>query len=103
LVANLYSARFDVHQGVCSGFLCVSLLAHRAGASAEHQKAIAQAAATAATAGAKATATEAAARLVTNLASLPGGACAQPQRQGQGQRQQVWMCQQKMQLAKRKR
>ena len=42
LVANLYSAAFDVHQGACSGILCARLLAHHATGSAAQQQQIAQ-------------------------------------------------------------
>lgn len=42
LVANLYSAKFDVHQGACSGILCARLLAHHAPASAAEQQQIAK-------------------------------------------------------------
>ena len=43
LIQNHYSARFDVHQGSCSGILCARILHHHRRASREHQKRISEA------------------------------------------------------------
>lgn len=41
LVQNMYAAKYDVHQGSCSGVLCARILAHHADASKEAQDRIA--------------------------------------------------------------
>ena len=62
----MYSARYDVHQGSCSGVLCARILAHHHEASKEAQSRIAAVLGGAGTA-------KSAARLVTELvATLPG-------------------------------
>eukprot|EP00562_Extubocellulus_spinifer_P001420 CAMPEP_0178483550 /NCGR_PEP_ID=MMETSP0696-20121128/7294_1 /TAXON_ID=265572 /ORGANISM="Extubocellulus spinifer, Strain CCMP396" /LENGTH=432 /DNA_ID=CAMNT_0020111075 /DNA_START=42 /DNA_END=1341 /DNA_ORIENTATION=- len=43
LIENHYSARFNVHQGSCSGILCARILNHHGDASLEHQKRISDA------------------------------------------------------------
>lgn len=69
LLANLYSARYSVHQGACSGVLCARLLAYHRDASAGAQARIADVLA----GGEGADAHASAARLVADLvARLPG-------------------------------
>ena len=43
LIENHYSARFNVHQGSCSGILCARILNYHRDASLEHQKRISDA------------------------------------------------------------
>ncbi|KAL7524855.1 hypothetical protein ACHAWF_001111 [Thalassiosira exigua] len=43
LIQNQYSARFDVHQGSCSGILCARILDYHRAESGEHQRRISEA------------------------------------------------------------
>ena len=69
LIGNMYSARFGVHQGSCSGILCGRVLAYHADGSREGQERIASVLSGASDGGNK----KSAARLVAELvATLPG-------------------------------